>query len=116
MVKKDFSTLAVLRGSVVKLEFGPGEGHEQLGYRPAIVVSDSDFYKMTGFALCVPVTSKKKGLVFEIDVEVSNISGVALPHAAKMVDLRARNFSVVGKASSECIEQVQCVLSKIIFE
>lgn len=102
------------RGDILKLSFGPSKGHEQDGYRPVVVLSDIDFHTMTGFAFCVPVTTRKKELLFEITVDTKSVQGVALPHAAKMLDLHARKYQIVDRLSQESLEQIVVVLTKIM--
>lgn len=114
---KNFSKLKKLhRGDIIKLSFDPVLGHEQKGYRPTLVLSDNIFHVSTGFAFCLPITSKKKGLMFEVEVSGKNIQGVALPHGAKMLDLTARDFIFIEKAKKEESTKAQIILSKIINE
>jgi mRNA interferase MazF len=102
------------RGSLIKVSFDPILGHEQAGYRPALVLSSKTFYQATGFALCVPITSKQKGLLFEVEIVSKNIKGVALPHGTRMLDLTTREFSFVEMAKKESLEKAQAILTSII--
>ena len=56
------------QGDLVKLNFNPTQGHEQRGYRPALVVSTTLFNEKTGFCWVVPVTSHQKGLPSECEL------------------------------------------------
>ncbi len=114
MVNKKLTQLK--RGDIIKISFDPVLGHEQKGYRPALILSDNIFHKSTGFAFCLPITSKKKSLLFEIEIEGKNIKGVALPHGAKMLDLETRSFIFIEKADIKVIEKAQIILSKIILD
>lgn len=102
------------RGDIIKISFDPIVGHEQASYRPALVISSKIFHKSTGFALCLPITSKQKNLLFEIKINGKNIKGVALPHGARMLDLKNRGFVFVEKGDKEVINKAQIILSKII--
>ncbi len=104
------------RGDILKLSFGPSKGHEQQGYRPVVVLSDTGFHKNTGFAFCVPVTSKKKGLFFEIEVNTKSVTGVALPHAAKMIDIEAREYQIVDRISPQGLEDIVSIITKVMVE
>ena len=104
------------RGSIIKLSFDPVVGHEQSGYRPALVISDVVFHTITGFALCIPITSKRKGLLFEIEIQGKKINGVGLLHGAKMFDLNTRDFVYVEKASQDAINKAQVLFTKIVNE
>lgn len=104
------------RGDLIKVTFDPTIGHEQSGYRPALVVSNNVFHRATGFALCLPITSKQKNLLFEIEISGKKISGVALSHGARMLDLKNRKFIFVEKVSKSTLKKAQIIISKIVNE
>ena len=112
--KKELATLR--RGSIIKVSFDPTVGHEQAGYRPALVVSDMLLHQKTGFALCIPLTSKHKDLVFEFEVKGVQIHGYALPQSTRMLDLQNRHFLFIEPATNESLEKAQSILNKIITE
>lgn len=87
-MKKILKTLT--RGACIKVSFNPIRGHEQAGYRLALVISNQEFHEATGFALCIPITSKVTGLLFEIPISGKKVSGVALVHGSRMLDLMER--------------------------
>jgi mRNA interferase MazF len=116
MVTRLSQVATLKRGSLIKVSFDPTLGHEQAGYRPALVLSDQGFHKATGFAFCVPITSKQKGLLFEIEVKGKYIQGVALPHGARMLDLHQRDFVSIEMASKDVLNKAQVILHKIITE
>jgi len=116
MVARSKKVAMLERGTLIKVSFDPTVGHEQSGSRPALVVSDRVFHSATGFALCMPITSKQKSLLFEIEVVGKKITGVALPHSTRMLDLEAREFTVMEIAPKAVIEKAQIILKKIIGE
>ncbi len=116
MVKVKRRVAGLERGDIIKVSFDPTVGHEQAGYRPALIVSASSFHKATGFVLCLPITSKKKGLLFEIEIRGKEISGVALPHGARMLDLHNRSFIYVETIDVDTNKKAQTILTKIIME
>ena len=40
----------VKQGDIIKINFNPQVGHEQAGYRPAVIVSNDTFNKVTHLA------------------------------------------------------------------
>jgi mRNA interferase MazF len=49
------------RGEIWLVDLGGGQGHEQAGQRPVLVVSDDAFNSgLSGLIMVVPLTSKKK--------------------------------------------------------
>lgn len=45
-------------GDLIWIDFDPEEGHEQGGYRPAVVLSPFSYNNPVGLLLCVPCTTK----------------------------------------------------------
>src|SRR5690606_6960798 len=87
----------------------PTRGHEQNGWRAAIVLSDGLIDpENSKFAMIVPVTTQKKDYPFEVliprgidtthpRVPFHELSGVVLTDQAKSLDLNARNTVVIGE-------------------
>ncbi|GGE29130.1 mRNA-degrading endonuclease [Marinithermofilum abyssi] len=104
------------RGDLVKLNFNPQSGHEQAGWRPAIVLSPKEFNQVTNFAVVCPITGQKKGYPFEIELPSElPIYGVILTDQVKSLDWRARRFEIVGRAPNEvvqdCLDHIHTFLS-----
>ena len=79
------------RGDVVWITFNPQAGHEQVGRRPALVLSPKAYNGKVGLALLCPVTSQVKGYPFEVGIpEGLPVSGVILSDQVKSLDWRAR--------------------------
>ena len=116
MVKNNKGATQLERGDIIKVSFDPTVGHEQVGYRPALVISGNTFHKATGFAFCLPITSKKKGLLFEIEIKGKKITGVALPHGARMLDLQSRKFILIEKVAIDSCVKAQTIMNKIILD
>ena len=84
----------------------PRVGHEQSGRRPAIVLSKRLFTERTGLAAICPITSKVKGLPFEIRVKTKDIDGAVLPIHLRTVDVVARKSQFISKSSSTTLQKV----------
>jgi len=48
------------QGDIITLDFSPTQGHEQSGYRPALVVSKNLYNVKTGFVVVCPITNTSK--------------------------------------------------------
>jgi mRNA interferase MazF len=119
----------VARGSIVWMRMHPQAGHEQTGYRPAIVLSDGIIDPANSFfAMIVPVTNTVRGYPFEVPVPpgiaISGtyvtdpyLTGVVLTDQAKSLDLDARNAEVIGQVNitspffQEIITNVRSILA-----
>ena len=97
------------RGDVVRISFDPQAGHEQSGWRPAVVLSPHAYNARVGLALCCPVTGQVKGYPFEVPIpEGQPVSGVVLADQVKSLDWRARSAQFWCKLPpSTCSEILQ---------
>jgi mRNA interferase MazF len=103
------------RGDLIKLDFDNTQGHEQTGYRRAIVITPFPYNKITGLAMVCAITNQKKGYPFEVDIPAGlNVTGVILSDQIRTIDWKVRNVRIVDKAPSDCIEKVIENLSKLI--
>lgn len=105
------------RGDIVWLNFTPQSGHEQAGKRPGLVLSPKVYSKISGLALVCPITSKEKGLIFELSLPANcQIKGVVLMDQIRSVDFRARKISFIEKLDKEVLKTVQGSLISLLIE
>lgn len=79
------------RGDVVRISFNPQAGHEQAGWRPALVLSPRAYNARVGLALFCPVTSQVKGYPFEVQIPAGHpVTGVILSDQVKSFDWQMR--------------------------
>jgi len=95
------------RCHIIKVDFDPQAGHEQAGWRPALVLSPAA-YNQIGLAIVVPVTHQVKGYPFEIPVPAALATrGVILSDAIKSVDWKARRARFVEIVPPGVLKAVQ---------
>ena len=95
------------RGDIVWLEFDPQAGREQVGRRPAVVLSPATYNAPTGRALCVPVTTKAKGYPFEVALPPDcPVQGVAFADQVTCLDWRARHARPAAVLPSAVVAQI----------
>src|SRR5260370_21531612 len=87
-------------GDLIKVDFTSGQtGHEQAGWRPALVLSPRAYNKKSGLAVVVPVTNAIKGYPFEVDLPAGlKITGTILSDAVRSIDWRAPPIKKFDKA------------------
>lgn len=92
---------------VIRINFDPQAGHEQAGWRPALVLSPATYNKI-GLAIVVPITSHVKGYPFEVPVPAGlATTGVILSDAVKSVDWRARQARFIEIIPPKPLKAVQ---------
>lgn len=95
------------RGDLIWLSFDPQKGHEQKGRRPALVLSPREYNERVGLALMCPITTKKKGYPFEVNLtEDCIVEGVILSDQVKTLDWRAREAEIAGTAPPNVLSEV----------
>ena len=101
------------RGDIVWLEFDPVIGHEQGGYRPAIVISPDAYNRATGLAIVCPITRHAKGFEHEVPLPTGlPVSGVVLCDHVKSVDCLGRQTNLLKRvANSDTVEKLGLVNS-----
>ncbi|WP_394751701.1 endoribonuclease MazF [Crenothrix sp.] len=101
-------------GDIVWLDFTPQAGHEQAGYRPAVVLSPKAYNAKTGLLVCVPITNQIKGYPFEVQLSTSDAIGVALADQIKNLDWRSRQTQYKGKVSSGEMQEIKTKLAALL--
>lgn len=90
------------RGDIVWMSFNP-----QAGRRPALIISPDIYNEKTGLSLCVPITTKTKGLPFEVEIPFGMpISGVILADHIKNLDWKAHNADYICSVDDNIITNV----------
>jgi mRNA interferase MazF len=103
------------RGDLVWLSFDPQVGHEQAGRRPAIVLSPGHYNGRVGLVLCCPITSRVKGLAFEVPLPAGlAVSGVVLADQIKCLDWRLRNAAFICAAPAQVVDDVLAKLNTLL--
>lgn len=99
---------------IVWLVLDPRIGHEQSGRRPAIVISTNFFSLHTSLIVICPITSKIKGLPFEVELEGTTTRGAVLPIHVKSLDWAARKVKFIEKAPKKVADNVAEMVGTIV--
>jgi mRNA interferase MazF len=103
------------RGDIIKLNFSPQIGSEQAGFRPALVISPSAYNRLSSLVIVCPITSKQKGLNFEVALPVGlQTYGVILCDQIKSLDWKARGAFLVERVSQEIMEEALARIEPLV--
>ena len=103
------------RGDFIRLSFDPQAGHEQMGNRPALVISHTSFNQKMGFVFVCPVTNTKRENPFYVQiVGEKNVTGVIMADQLRSLDYRARKATFIGKCLNELFLEVLARIEPII--
>ncbi|MEG3895222.1 MULTISPECIES: type II toxin-antitoxin system PemK/MazF family toxin [unclassified Microcoleus] len=84
------------RGHFIRLNFDPQSGHEQMGTRPALVVSQTKFNLKMGFVFVCPISNTQRKNPFYVPIPESEaITGVIMTDQLRYARLsgKASKFS-----------------------
>ena len=82
------------RGDVINIDLSPQVGHEQAGYRPALVLSSDIYNRRVGLAIVCPLSNQSKGYIFEMPIPAGiGVTGVVIADQAKSVDWQGRSVA-----------------------
>ena len=110
-------SLAVEQVDIIFLDVGPTRGHEEDGRRPALVVSISDFTKLTGLVKVVPITNSDNpfGLIVPMPGGTKTTGSILCQHE-RSLDINQRHADYVEKCPKETVKKVLDVLDMSIHE
>ena len=102
------------RGDIVWLNFIPQADREQMGKRPAIVLSPKKYNEKTNLAVCCPITTSVKGYPFETIIKGKKIHGAVLCDHLKNLDWKARKAKFIEKAQTSVVAECTAKIASLI--
>lgn len=97
----------VKQGTIVKINFNPQAGHEQAGYRPAVVISNNFFNEKAKLAIVCPITNTNNHFPLHISLdERTKTKGVILCEHIKALDLNSRKYKEIEKLPKDILDKV----------
>lgn len=97
----------VSQGDIIKVNFNPQVGHEQAGYRPALVISNNFYNKKTKLAIVSPITNTNRNYPLHIPLdERTTTTGVIMCDQIRTLDLNSRHYIFVEKVPADILKKV----------
>src|SRR5260221_13387697 len=100
-------------GDIVWLSFTSQASHEQMGHRPALVLSPPAYNEKTSLMICCPLTTQIKNYPFEVLIAGAPASAV-LADQVKSLDWRVRKATRKGAVSAEELAEVRAKILALI--
>lgn len=102
-------------GDLVWVDLDPIKGHEQGGYRPAIVVSPKIFNETRHTTIVCPITRNVSPWPTKVVLpEGLPVSGAVLTELVRAVDRARRGVRTIGKAPPEVLQEVRLKLKAVL--
>ena len=104
------------RGDFIRLNFDPQAGHEQMGSRPALVLSHTSFNRKMGFAFVCPISTTKRKNPFYVPIpEAEKVTGVIMADQLRSLDHRSRKAVFISKCPKVLLQKVLMHIEPILF-
>ncbi len=104
------------RGDFIRLNFDPQAGHEQMGSRPAIVLSHTSFNRKMGFVFVCPISTTKRRNPFYVPIpESEKVTGIIMADQLRSLDYRARKAIFISKSPEVVLHEVLNRIEPILF-
>lgn len=95
------------QGDIIYLDFNPQAGHEQMGRRPALVVSNQSYNRFTRAAIVCPITNTNRSVPLHVPLDVrTRTTGVILCDQVKALDIVRREAEFVEAAPADIVQMV----------
>ena len=96
----------VKQGEIIAIDLDPIKGHEQAGYRPALVIHNAVHSKNSNMTLICPITSKDKKSIMHVKLTKTTTAGFVLCDQIRAVDLSSRKFKVLEELDFDTLWDV----------
>lgn len=97
----------VKQGTIIKINFNPQSGHEQSGYRPAVVISNNFFNQKANLSIVCPITNTNNHFPLHIPLdERTKTTGVILCEHIKSLDLNSRTYQEIEELPKDILDRV----------
>jgi len=95
------------QGDIIKTNFNPKTGHEQAGYRPALIVSCGLYNNAVNLVVLCPITNTQRAFPFHIPLdERTTTSGVVMCEQVKATDITERGYIFVEQIPNDLLRRV----------
>jgi len=99
------------QGDIIKFNFDPTLGHEQAGYRPAVVISRRMFNEKTGQVIVCPITGSSRPYPTRVQLdEETKTQGFIICEHIKTIDVSARTPQFVEKLNENILDRVLAIV------
>ena len=107
----------VKRGSIIKINLDPNVGHEQAGYRPAVVISNEIFNSKTKLAIVCPITNTNNRFPLHVPLDDrTKTTGVVLCEHVRALDISERGYKVIEEIPEDILSRITEIVNASIVD
>ena len=102
------------QGDIIIVNLCPTKGREQRGKRPVVVISNNDYYRLTGLLMVCPISQTNNQFPMHLPLPPSLITkGAILAQHVRTIDPMERELSFIEKLPAATLNQVLNVINLI---
>lgn len=102
-------------GDIIILDFDPQSGREIKKVRPALVVSNDVFNRLTGLVMVCPITSTQRDFPLHVALDKrTKTHGDIVCEQLKSLDYAARHWTWAEAAPDDILAAVLAILDNIV--
>jgi mRNA interferase MazF len=103
------------QGNIIKLDFNPTKGHEQAGFRPAVVVSGDTFNGISSNVVVCPITNTDNRFPAHVALdERTSTTGFVMCDQIRTISPTARQVRYVEDLPDDILSEVLDILKGIM--
>lgn len=105
----------VKQGTIIKINFNPQAGHEQAGYRPAVIISNNVFNEKAKLSIVCPITNTNNHFPLHIPLDNrTKTTGVILCEHIRALDLKSRTYQEIEQLPNDLLQKaIDIIYSEI---
>lgn len=105
----------VKQGTIIKINFNPQAGHEQAGYRPAVIISNNVFNEKAKLSIVCPITNTNNHFPLHIPLDDrTKTTGVILCEHIRALDLKSRTYQEIEQLPNDLLQKaIDIIYSEI---
>ena len=102
----------VKQGDIIKVSFDPNSGHEQAGFRPALIISNNEFIKRTKLAVVCLITNTFNGFPLHVPLDGrTSTTGAILCEHIRTLDLNSRKSRYIERVPEDILKRVTDIVA-----
>lgn len=94
------------QGDICWITLNPQSGHEQKGRRPALVVSNNEYNRITGLSICCPITNTDNKFPLHVKISGCTTTGFVMAEHLKSLDYKSRQAEFIEKLDEDTLIEV----------
>lgn len=103
------------QGDIIMINLNPTKGHEQSGIRPALIISNDQYFKLTKLLIICPISNNNKKFPLHLELkkldESIKTTGAIFAEHVRTIDPNVRTIKFKESVSSEVMEEVKNIIN-----